>query len=392
MYQAWGYDAWSTRTHASHHAWMAADGQRWTDYSAGLCSIVHIKPFYQFFCLFFVFFLNMIFIFILAFNHGSILERADADSTTAVASRSLETPWATSRASAQRRDSTGGLTTSSWESSLTIASKPPMEPHIIKATPLCPKRIEPEEITSAPTSDINHINRPSTSTASSHRLEDQSPSFDLQSSAFSPSPVTDSGDHHGDIYKTTSTSGRQQRKSCWVDGNDTSTNLNLWDSNSSVENSSPFRVPKPRHATPSAEFDAAKIEFPKESGLWNSGSAFTSAGQDTYKSGEKIWMSSRDAEECALSGGASKSLAFGAHGLKQEHLFDDSKHLSDYAPYGASPNSSVVSAANPFACPISGASSSYGYSYAPMFHDSKGYGTGWSDPYVDPHYSQFQGR
>ena len=37
MYQAWGYDAWAAHAHtpASHHSWLAPDGQHWSDYSAG---------------------------------------------------------------------------------------------------------------------------------------------------------------------------------------------------------------------------------------------------------------------------------------------------------------------------------------------------------------------
>ena len=293
--------------------------------------------------------------------------------------RSAKATWAgASLIHSQGRDAIGGQSTPGWSSSLYIDGKSPVDPQVIKAAAPCTKRIEPEEITPAPTGDVNRL---LASTALNHsRLEDQSPSYD----GYSPSPVTDAADHHVETDRTPG--GQHQRKSCWGNGKENSVNRNSWDTNTSSESSSPFRVPKALHGG-----DAQKLDFPKESGLWNSGSAFTSTGQETHKSGEKTWASAREAEECVLSGRASKSLTFGSHGLKQENFYDDLKHPSDYPPYGATSNPSVVSAANPFACPITGASSSFGYSYAPMFAESKAYGAGWNDPYVDSHYSQFPG-
>lgn len=385
MYQGWGYDAWP---HASRtpgpHSWMASDGvsQRWSDY---------------------------------AHPTRTSLERADADSTTA--SASMVASWAASLSSTQpaaRRDSLAGLPHSlAWEGSLESSSSP--SSILAKsASASCAKRTEPEEAMSS-------SHRLSASSASSlSRLEAQSPSFDLPTSAFSPSPAVDIGE--GDKDKPGG-QGRQQQKrapasssssSCWGEGTDPP--ASQWDGGGGGTPSSPFRVPKARHAAP------APAETPKLEGTavgsaqWDSGSAFSSttpgavgpsaaapgsgsvqcgsgSGTGTKGAGtEKSWM----AGDCALSGGASKSLAFGSHSLKQESvgIFDDAKHLSEYQAFGlqAASSSAVVSAANPFACSMPGPGSAYGYGYPPMFPESKGFNAGWSDPYVDPHYAQFQGR
>lgn len=350
MYQGWGYEAWASGRTGAHHAWMAADSQRWTDYSA----------------------LNQ--------PRGPSLERADADSTTAVTTRSADASWAASLSPAQP------------------AQRREPQPEVTKTTAsTCPKRIEPEEAnpsaSPAELPPLSLCHRLSTSSAS-NQLDAQSPSFDLPSSAFSPSPVIDSGSTAQLGEDEKGGSGRQQQKkpSCWSEGNDASNPIpannssGMWDAGGL--SSSPFRVPKARHATHgSFEAPTPKTEAMGVAGggLWESGSAFTSTA--TGQGQDKPW-----AEDCALSGGASKSLSFGSHVLKQESVFDDVKHLSDYQAYGAAqnPGVSVVSAANPFACPMPGTGTSYGYGYAAMFSDSKGYNTGWNDPYVDPHYAQFQ--
>lgn len=412
MYQGWGYDAWAGRAPGPHphHAWMAADSQRWSDYSA-------------------------------AISRGPSLERADADSTTAGhctpgaagagLARSVDSPWGGTGGAPLRRESS-----SNWEAAAAAATgggsggKNPADA-VIKgnSASTCSKRIEPEEVipsanTATATADLS-LTHPSShgrlaaSVASTlNRLDAQSPAFELPSSAFSPSPVLDTGSatatadqHHGDGEK----GGRQQKKStsssCWSDsggGSDApasaNSNSSPWDvpaPAAAAASPSPFRVPKARHTS----------SHPSE-GLWDSGSgsgsAFTSTasgqgqGQDGHKMSAVTGLGhglGRDAEDCALSGGASKSLAFAPHGLKQESLFDDVKHLSDYQAYGAAaaaasnPAVSVVSAANPFAVPMPGAGSPYGYGgvgYPSMFPESKAYGGGWSDPYVDPHYAQFQ--
>ncbi|XP_034238959.1 DNA N6-methyl adenine demethylase isoform X2 [Thrips palmi] len=374
MYQGWGYEAWPHAGRApgpAAHAWMGADGQRWPDY---------------------------------AHPTRTCLERADADSTTAVAS------WATSLSPAQpaaRRDSLAGHSLA-WEGESSSPSS------VLAKSTSCTKRTEPEEAMSS-------SHRLSASSASSlNRHDAQSPSFDLPTSAFSPSSVADLGSAPTDpLGEGDKSSGRQQQKkasssssSCWGEGGDPPSLQ--WDGSTP---SSPFRVPKARHAATAAAatpFETPKLEAgavaTAPSAQWETGSAFSSTassaspgaaasgGQYGSKGAgtEKFWM----AGDCALSGGASKSLAFGSHGLKQESIFDDPKHLSDYQAFGAHGvhgvhNTAVASAANPFACsmpgPGLGPGSAYGYGYASMFPESKGFNAGWSDPYVDPHYAQFQG-